>query len=345
MCIDTLFLEQTCTWKSKKKVKLYDLTDIIIEKEGQCGIIYAVLPSDVARIHSELVKRGINAVKYHGQLSEEVKTASMNKWIDQSAQVIVANSSFGMGVDRSDVRFVIHTHIPPSMDDYFQQCGRAGRDGSCALCRLYYNCSDKASLYKLFNIQENNAQDVQYANVVELVAFLENPVKCRLKAVMSYYGETRKNLICVSACDNCKSRGTYAINDGTTDAMKVIQAVVELSGKEITCKTLKLFLAKSNQKFIKDNGMDAFDNYGSLENKFTAVVLLQKFLHILIAKDILAEKVVKKGGNICFYITLCSKAHELLALNMNVHKFEKVKEIVSVVKAAQKKHWIRNHKG
>ena len=83
------------------------------------------------------------------------------------------------------------------------------------------------------------------------------------------------------------------MNDGTTDAMKVVESVVELSGKEVTCNTIKLFLAKSSQKIIKNNGLDVFDYYGSLEKRFTPVVFLEKVLHILIAEDILAEKAEK----------------------------------------------------
>lgn len=131
---NTVFRSNLHLEVKERNKKLYDeVSDLIKEREGQCGIIYAVFPHDVSKIHSELIKRELNVVKYHGQLSEEVKNASLSKWMDGSVNVIVANSSFWMGIDRPDVRFVIHTHLQPSMDDYFQQCGRGGRDGSLAL--------------------------------------------------------------------------------------------------------------------------------------------------------------------------------------------------------------------
>ena len=91
------------------------------------------MPKDVSAIHVELLRRGVSYVKYHGQLSEQVKMASYSKWVNGECKLIVANSSFGMGIDKMDVRFVIHARIPTSIDEYCQQCGQAGRD-----CQLDY---------------------------------------------------------------------------------------------------------------------------------------------------------------------------------------------------------------
>lgn len=112
-------------------------------EQGECGIVYCVLPSHVSKLHGELLKRGINAVRYHGQLSEEVKSTSYAKWLNGDVKVIIANSSFGMGIDKPDVRYVLHAYVPTSIEEYFQQCGRAGRDGLPATCRLFYSIADK----------------------------------------------------------------------------------------------------------------------------------------------------------------------------------------------------------
>ena len=96
--------------------KFYDiLKNFILEREHDCGIVYCVLPKDVSTVHAELIKNGVNCVKYHGQLSEELKTNSFTKWMNGECKVIVANSSFGMGIDKEDVRYVLHARIPTSI--------------------------------------------------------------------------------------------------------------------------------------------------------------------------------------------------------------------------------------
>ena len=107
--------------------------------------------NDVSKVHAELHKKDIKCVKYRGQLSEAVKQASFQKWMSGECKVIVANSSFGMGIDKTVVRYFVHIKLPTSTEEYFQQFGRAGQDGLPADCLLFYSYSDKSMLYKLFN--------------------------------------------------------------------------------------------------------------------------------------------------------------------------------------------------
>ena len=203
---DTLILEVV-----ERGNKLYDdLALFIKERAQQCGIIYCVLPKDVATVHAEILKRGIAAVKYHGQLSEEAKASSHSKWMSGEVKVIVANSSFGMGIDKPDVRFILHARIPTSVDEYFQQCGRGGRDGIYATCRLYFNYSDKAVLYKLFD-KQSEVFDTQCSQLNDLINILEKPVHCRHKEIMVYFGDVRNSFACQTGCLHEEARGSINV--------------------------------------------------------------------------------------------------------------------------------------
>ena len=153
--------------------KFYDtLKNFILEREHDCGIVYCVLPKYRQCISAELIKNEDNCLKCHGQLSKELKINSFTKWKNGECKVIVANSSFGMGIDKEDIRYVIHARIPTSIEEYCQQCGRAGRDGSPAKCEHFYKYGDKSTLSKLFQSQSEPAQEV--ASVNELINFLED---------------------------------------------------------------------------------------------------------------------------------------------------------------------------
>ena len=219
----------------------------------------------MAKIHAELLKRNINAVKYHGQLPEEVNTARFSKWMTGDADVIVASSSFSMGVDKKNVRFILHARMVTSVDEYFQQRGRGGRDGAPATCRLYYSRVDKSNLYKLFHKQDANFPS-QCSALNDLIAILENPVHCRHNQIMAYFGEVRDSYVCLTGCVNCKNRGSIYVTDGTNDALNVVHAVVELTGKKITFNTLKRFLAGKRQKSILDNELESYANFGVFRN-------------------------------------------------------------------------------
>ena len=100
--------------------KFYDdLAECILRRKEECGIVYSVFPSDVSKIHSELLKRNVNCVKYHGQLAQLVKDSSYHKWESGEVKIMVANTSFGMGVDNKNVRYVIHAKMPTNLDEYF----------------------------------------------------------------------------------------------------------------------------------------------------------------------------------------------------------------------------------
>ena len=149
-------------------------------------------------------------------------------------------------------RYVIHAKLPVSVDEYYQQCSRAGRDGLPATCKLYHSISDKNILYKLFRKQETASIPSHCELLNELVVLVEDPVQCRYKAFMDYSGETPGSFVCLTNCDNCIRCGTWQLTDGVSDTFKVVQAVMELIGKSLTMNTLQLFLAGSKNNAVAD---------------------------------------------------------------------------------------------
>ena len=307
--------------RERSKSFFEDLENCLREHKDECGIIYCVLPQEVSKIHAELLKRGFDCVKYHGQLSADTRTVNHSKWLNGECSLIVENSSFGMGIDKKDVRFIIHAQMPTSIDEYYQQCGRAGRDRKNATCILFYKYADKNALFKLFRKQGDINNQMLLLN--ELINFLEDLVQCRHKCLMMYFGEEKSNFACGVSCDNCLNHGSYHLTDGTSDALKVVHAVVELTGRDLTCNILKLFLAGSRQKCILENNLDSFSNFGILQKRFVPVLLLEKFLHTLLYYGVLTEVAQQKGKSVHLRLTLGPKAHDILELNITIPRFEK----------------------
>ena len=157
--------------------------------------------------------------------------------------------------------------------------------------------------------QKHGQYEQQSKLLTDLIIYLED-VLCRHKQIMTYYVEDRDAFQCSTSCDNCKTSDHYIITDGASDALKVVQAVVELSGKKLTFNSLKLYLAGSNQKCIQENNLNDFSTYGILKYKFVPVSMLQRFMNLLLHCDILTE-VVTSNNNLCLNVTLGTKAHQL----------------------------------
>ncbi|MEZ4999580.1 MAG: DNA helicase RecQ [Bacteroidales bacterium] len=261
-----------------------EIIKYIRQNAGKSGIIYCLSRKKVEELAQTLQVNGIKALPYHAGMDSATRSANQDRFLMEDIDVIVATIAFGMGIDKPDVRFVIHYDIPKSLEGYYQETGRAGRDGSEGRCITYYSYDDIQKLEKFMQGKPINEQEIGRQLLLETASYAESSI-CRRKLLLHYFGEEYLPDNCES-CDNCLHPKREF--EGKEEVAMALSAILEVKEKFKADHISKILSGVTNSaiKSYRHHKLDIFGSGDDHDEKFWNMVIRQAMIEKMVVKEI-----------------------------------------------------------
>ncbi|MCF8214382.1 MAG: DNA helicase RecQ, partial [Chitinophagaceae bacterium] len=284
-------LEYEVRPKIRKDQTIKGMVKFIHENRGKSGIIYTLNRKTTEELAELLNVNGIKAGAYHAGLDSKLRAERQDKFLNEDMQVIVATIAFGMGIDKPDIRFVIHYNIPKSLENYYQETGRAGRDGMEGKCILYYSHKDVSKLEHFLRDKQLNEREVGGQLIDEMVAFAESG-QCRRKVLMNYFGEKYMADNC-GACDNCLHPKEQI--EAKANAVKLLKVIKALDERFAADYVVNITIGRliPQIKMYRHDELAVFATGDDEPELYWTSLIRQMLLEGLLQKDITEHGILK----------------------------------------------------
>lgn len=292
--------------ESKRELKRQVL-DILRKYPGEPGIIYRTTRDAVTAMAEMLKDNGIKALPYHAGLEQEERKANQDAFSRDEVHVIVATIAFGMGIDKSNVRFIIHADLPKNIEGYYQETGRSGRDGEPAECILFFGRGDIPKIrYFIDRTEDERERAVAMDNLYQVVKYASHNV-CRRRQLLEYFGEDYKNDNC-NTCDICT--GNIETVDVTIDA-RILMSAISRTGQRFGIMHIIEIVIGADTKRIRELGHDKIKTYGAGRDR-------DKNHWRFIVDELIAQEIIHQDGDRYPVLKITAKGKTILFGNEKV---------------------------
>jgi ATP-dependent DNA helicase RecQ len=287
--------------------------DYLKKNQKEAGIIYAATRKNVDQLYERLKKDNINVARYHAGMGDNERIREQDRFLNDEASVMVATSAFGMGIDKSNIRYVLHFQLPKNMESYYQEAGRAGRDGLDSECILLHASQDVQIQRFLIDQSSDRTRMTQELEKLQQMVDYCHTENCLQEFILQYFGETQTEPC--GRCGNCLDSRTS--NDVTKEAQMAMSCVIRMGqrfGKTITAQVL----TGSKNKKVTEMGFDKLPTYGIMKNR--GVKEVSEFIEFLISQGLIA---IEQGQFPTLYVS--PKGKDILLGKEQVFRRETVK--------------------